>query len=72
MKDSGSDLWIKVYGERCCGAEGQNSSITSKTNVFLNNVGAQITLSGAKDQDSGANQGGIVDAGLFGSGNFYE
>ena len=72
MKDSGSDLWIKIYGERCCFADGQNSTITSRTNQFLANVGAQITLSGSKDRDTGANKGGIVDAGLFGSGNFYE
>ena len=72
MKDSGSDLWIKIYGERCCFAVGQNSVITSKTNEFLANVGAQITVSGGQDRDSGANKGGIVDAGLFGSGNFYE
>ena len=73
MKDSGSDLWIKIYGERCCNANGQNSTITSRTNEFLANVGAQITVSGAKDQDlGGVNRGGIVDAGLFGSGNFFE
>ena len=35
-------------------------------------MGAQITLSGSKDRDNGTNRGGIVDAGLFGSGNFYE
>ena len=73
MKDSGSNLWIKIYGERCCNANGQNSIITSKTNEFLNNVGAHITLSGSIDEDSNSGtQGGIVDAGLFGSGNFYE
>jgi hypothetical protein len=73
MKDSGSNLWIKIYGERSANANGQNSVITSKTNEFLNNVGAHITLSGSIDQDSNSGtQGGIVDAGLFGSGNFYE
>ncbi|MDG1016494.1 MAG: cadherin domain-containing protein [Woeseiaceae bacterium] len=73
MKDSGSDLWIKLYGERCCQGNGQNSLITSKTNVFLNNVGAHLTVSGGIDADGNSgNFGGIVDAGLFGSGNFYE
>ena len=67
------NLWIKIYGERSANANGQNSVITSKTNEFLNNVGAHITLSGSIDQDSNSGtQGGIVDAGLFGSGNFYE
>ena len=73
MKDSGSDLWIKLASERCCGGEASNKEIFKGTNEFLNNVGAVITMSGNKDKDgNSSNYGGIVDAGLFGSGNFYE
>ncbi len=69
MKDSGSDLWIKLALERCCG----HNTIFNGTNLFLNNVGAVITTNGTQDKDGGGpNYGGIVDAGLFGSGNFYE